>query len=187
MAKKVIVKSKDKLSTAFYAYKNLINIEYEIIVKNGGNVESVAERNGFANTSGELEKEILLRFAKEDFYHLTGIRHSEVTKLIEYDRNGKTQSDFYNDVKLQKVTIADIHKSPQKDYLLKRLEIVKNIEQILDTTLNLTDYDGKLYYVDSQTKATKSKNSVKSVIALFITIITQLIFPRQRIYFCFSL
>lgn len=162
MAKKVVVKSKDNLSTAFYAYKNLINIEYEIIVKNGGNVESVAERNGFANTSGELEKEILLRFAKEDFYHLTGIRHSEVTKLIEYDRNGKTQSDFYNDVKLQKVTIADIHKSPQKDYLLKRLEIVKNIEQILDTTLNLTDYDGKLYYVDSQTKATKSKNSVKS-------------------------
>ena len=140
------------------------------------------------STSGELEKKILLRFAKENFYHLTGIRHSEITKLVEYNRNGKTQSDFYDDVKLQRVTISDIQKSPHKDYLLKRLEIVKNIEQILDTTLNLTDYDGKLYYVDPQTKAIKSKESVKSAHCFVYNNKNSIGFPEaNNIFLFFSL
>ena len=188
MAKKVIVKSKDILSASFSAYKNLMNIEYEIIVKNGGYIESVAEKRGYAQTSGNLEKEILLRFSKENFYHLTGIRHSEVTKLVEYNRNGKTQGDFYDDVKLQKVTIADILKSPHKDYLVKRPEIVKNIEGILDTTLNLTDYDGKLYYVDPQTRVVKSKDSVKSAHCFVYNNNNSIIFPEaNNIFLFFSL
>lgn len=185
MSKKVIIASKDKLSATFSAYKNLINIEYEIIVKNGGYIESVAEQKGYAYTSSDLEKEILLRFTKENFYHLTGLKHSEVTKLIEYNRNGKTQSDFFDDVKLQKVTIADILKSPHKDYLLKRLEIVQNIEPILDTTLNLTDYDGKLYYVDPQTKVTKYKNSIKSAHCFVYNKNNSISFPEANNVFLF--
>ncbi len=189
MTKKIkVIKNSDKLSAAFSAYNSLLNIEYEIIIKNGGCIESFAEKKFSAPTACNLEKEILISFFKENFYHLTGLHHSNLTKLTQYNRNGKTQANFYDDVKNGKVTDEDLQNSERKDYILQRLEILSSLETIIDRASNLRDYDGFLYVENKKNGVVKGKEKIGAANCFIYNNENDLIFPEaDNIFIFFSL
>ena len=189
MTKKIkVIKNSDKLSAAFSAYNSLLNIEYEIVIKNGGCIESFAEKKFSAPTACNLEKEILISFFKENFYHLTGLHHSNLTKLTQYNRNGKTQANFYDDVKNGKVTDEDLQNSERKDYILQRLEILSCLETIIDRASNLRDYDGFLYVENKKNGVVKGKEKIGAANCFIYNNENDLIFPEaDNIFIFFSL
>ena len=64
MTKKIkVIKNSDKLSAAFSAYNSLLNIEYEIIIKNGGCIESFAEKKFSAYTI-KIPQKLRLKYSK---------------------------------------------------------------------------------------------------------------------------
>ena len=189
MTKKIkVIKNSDKLSAAFSAYNSLLNIEYEIVIKNGGCIESFAEKKFSAPTACNLEKEILISFFKENCYHLTGLHHSNLTKLTQYNRNGKTQANFYDDVKNGKVTDEDLQNSERKDYILQRLEILSCLETIIDRASNLRDYDGFLYVENKKNGVVKGKEKIGAANCFIYNNENDLIFPEaDNIFIFFSL
>lgn len=186
MAKKIkVIRKTDRLSVAFSAYNDLLNIEYEIIIKNGGCIESFVEKKFSVPTACNLEKEILISFSKENFYHLTGFHHSTLTRLMQYNRNGKTQSDFYDDVKNGKVTVADLQNSERKDYILNRLEILSNLEKIIDRASNLRDYDGFLYVKNKTNGVVRGKEKIRTANCFIYNNENDLTFPEADNIFIF--
>lgn len=186
MAKKIkIVRKADKLNIAFSAYTQLQNVEYEIIVKNGGCIEEAAEKKFSTQTDASLEKEILISFSNENFYHLTGVHHSNLPKLLQYNRNGKTQSDFYADVKNGKLTISDLQTAERKDYILQRLEILANLEKIIDESVILRDYNGILYVKNKNTDKIVEKEKIKSANCFIYNNANELGLPEANNIFVF--
>lgn len=186
MAKKIrIVKKADTLHTAFSAFTQLQNIEYEIIVKNGGCIEEAAENKFSTQIDSSLEKEILISFSSENFYHLTGFHHSNLPKLLQYNRNGKTQADFYADVKNGKVTFSDLQTAERKDYILQRLEILANLENIIDETVTLRDYDGILYVKNKDNDKITKKEKITSANCFLYNNANNLTFPEANNIFVF--
>lgn len=176
----------DLLASAFSTYNKLLDIEYEIIIKNAGCIEKIAEERFSFQTDGSLGKIILLKFSQENFYHLTGFQHSEIEKLTRYNRNGKTQSDFYKDIKNKKLLIDDLEKSIKKEYLLHRLEILRNLEKIIDSSVIISEYDGYLHYFDKQKNLVKTSKKISAANCfLYTDDCCQLAFPQANNVFIF--
>lgn len=141
----------DLLYSAFEEYRKLTNIKYIFVIKHASNIATLAETRFLKKTNSDFQKEIWLHFRPEDFYHFTGLRHSSNVKLSGYDKNSATKRNFYDDVKNHKVTYTDIcninivdHPN-EIDSETERILSIINIENYLDKSNELRDYDGFLY------------------------------------------
>lgn len=125
------------------SFEKLLDIEYIYTLK------SKASETG--------TKELHIRFLREQLYHLSGLQHfKDVEKLKLFREHKRNSKDFFYDLKLENITLADISKS--KSYNLekqKRLFYLLNLEKLLDTNKKIYTFDNIVH---------GKKNNYKSLV-----------------------